>query len=135
MRGARIAYLATLAVEHGLVLRVRRGRHGAGLSLPETRARLAKRLRGGFFRGTKDDARALAAFHAGCDSDDVRVTTDAREPGTVRVWLPSGTPIGAVARAQRSLEDHMPADVLFIVDRATASAAPPEAEAAASAPW
>lgn len=39
-RGARIAYLATLAVEHGLVLRVRRGRHGAGLSLPEARAHL-----------------------------------------------------------------------------------------------
>ena len=116
-RGDIVRWIYWRAAEYGLVLRVRLGRHGAGMSLPAARACIVKRARD-FFRGTKDDARALAAFHAGCAADDVRLTTDAREPGTVRVWLPASAPIAAVDRAQRAIADHMPAPALFVVDRA-----------------
>lgn len=122
-RGDIVRWIYWRAAEYGYVLRVRLGRHGAGLSLPAARAYLVKRARAGYLRGTEADVRALAALHAGCDADDVRVTTDAREPGTVRAWLPADTPIAAVDRAQRALADHMPAHALFAVDRAEEKAA------------
>lgn len=84
-RGGLVRWIYWRAAEYGYVLRVRLGRHGAGMSLPAASAYLVKRACAGYLRGTKADVRALAAFHAGCEPDDVRLTADARAGDGPRV--------------------------------------------------
>lgn len=97
------------------MLRVRRGRHGSGLSLPQARAYLTKRLCGGFFRGSQADMRTLAAEILNCLPADVDV--ERGDPGEVLVRLPADASDADVARAWRALEDVAPATGALCVDR------------------
>lgn len=114
-RGAQARALLWRAAEWSLVLRVRRGRHGAGLSLPEARRYLTKRLHGLPFAGTAADMRLLVARLLDCIPSDVEV--ERGEPGAVQVWVPRDTSAEDIQRAHRALEDSAPAYAAIRVDR------------------